>query len=67
MRAVGSAKPLRDISFLANQVDALALHQLACPDPVFGPEPSPTILVTALAGTDGRRVMNALPPVCRSL
>ena len=53
MRAVGSAHPLRDVSLLANQVDALTLHQLAYPDPAFDPEPSLTTLVTALVGTGG--------------
>jgi DNA-binding transcriptional regulator YbjK len=54
MRAVGSTNPLRDISFLANHVDALTLHQLAYPDPAFDPRPSLTALVTALVGTDER-------------
>jgi hypothetical protein len=53
MRAVGSAHPLRDVSFLANQVDALTLHQLAYPDPAFDPEPSLITLITALVGSGG--------------
>lgn len=54
MRAVGSVNPLRDVSIMANQVDALTLHQLAYPDPAFDPEPSLTTLVTALVGTGKR-------------
>jgi hypothetical protein len=48
MSAVGSAHPSRDLSLLANQVDALTLHQLANPNPAFDPEPALIALVTAL-------------------
>jgi len=48
MRAAGSADPGRDVRYLANQVEALTLHQLAYPDPDFDPRPSLTALVTAL-------------------
>ena len=58
MRAAGSAHPLRDISFLANQVDALTLHQLAYPDPAFDLEPSLITLITTLVGTGGGRAAN---------
>ena len=52
MRAVGSTNPMRDISYLANQVDALTLHQLANPDEAFDPQPALVTLLTALVGTD---------------
>jgi hypothetical protein len=52
MRSVGSTNPMRDISYLANQVDALALHQLANPDEAFDPQPALVTLVTALVGTN---------------
>jgi hypothetical protein len=51
MRAVGSADPLRDMSFLGNHIDAVILHHLAQPDPGFDPEPDLTTLVSALVGT----------------
>ncbi|GAB3525664.1 hypothetical protein GCM10027575_61020 [Phytohabitans suffuscus] len=48
MRAAGSADPERDVRYLANQVEALTLHQLAYPDPDFDPGPSLAALVAAL-------------------
>lgn len=48
MRAAGSADPERDVRYLANQVEAMTLHQLAYPAPDFDPGPSLTALVTAL-------------------
>lgn len=50
MRAVGSAHPQRDMSIMANHVDAVTLHQLAYPDPEFDPEPCLVSLATALVG-----------------
>lgn len=48
MRAAGSADPERDVRYLANQVEAMTLHQLAYPDPDFDPRPALGALVTAL-------------------
>ena len=49
--AAAPSTPQELAALLANQVDALTLHQLAYPDPAFDPEPSLTTLVTALVGT----------------
>jgi DNA-binding transcriptional regulator YbjK len=46
--AVGSSDPERDLGVLANQADALTLHQLANPDPDFDPEPALVALLTAV-------------------
>jgi DNA-binding transcriptional regulator YbjK len=62
MRAAGSVDPERDVRYLANQVEAMTLHQLAYPDPDFDPGPALAALVTAVvpasttvrAGAGGR-------------
>jgi len=54
MRAVGSQNPERDVGLLANQVEAMTLHQLAYPDPAFDPEPRLIALVDALVA-NGRQ------------